>query len=80
MKHSSTPPALRRPDPTPLSEKLTWSLPDAARATGLSTRTIQSAIYRGELQCIRVGRRVLLSPDAVRSWLASLQAPATRSA
>ncbi len=73
MSHTSTPSALRRPDPTPLSEKLTWSLPDAASATTLSTRTLQSAIYRGDLPAIHVGRRVLLSPDAVRSWLASLQ-------
>ena len=71
-----TPAALRRPPETPLSEKLTWSLPDAARATGLSTRTIQSAIYRGDLPAIHVGRRVLLSPDAVRAWLASLQSTA----
>lgn len=76
----TVPPALRRLAETPLSEKLTWSLADTARATGLSVRTIQHAISRKELTPIRVGRRVLLSPDAVRTWLTSLQSSTSPTA
>ncbi|MBI1348710.1 helix-turn-helix domain-containing protein [bacterium] len=65
------PPALRRSEAVPLADRLTWNVSDAAKATGLSARTIQQAIYRDELPAIRVGRRVLLSPDAVRAWLES---------
>lgn len=69
----TVPTALQRENPVPLAERLTWTLPDAARATGLSARTIQAAIYSGDLPAIRVGRRVLLSPAAVRTWLDSKQ-------
>ncbi|MDX1969767.1 MAG: helix-turn-helix domain-containing protein [Planctomycetaceae bacterium] len=72
MSPKSVASALQRPVETPLADRLTWSLKDAARSTGLSIRTLQSAISRGDLAAIRVGRRVLLSPDAVRAWLASL--------
>lgn len=52
------------------------SVPDAARRLGVSTRTIQRMIRRGELPSIRVGgaRRVhissLLSPPSEVSGLA----------
>jgi excisionase family DNA binding protein len=72
---TAVPSALRRAEPTPLSEKLVWSLADTSNAVGVSVRTVQTAISSGQLVPIRVGRRVLLSPDAVRAWLASLQSP-----
>jgi len=55
----------------PIDAKAAWSLDDTALSTTLSKRTIQDAIYRGELPCIRVGRRVLLLPESVREWLVS---------
>ena len=73
MPRSSVPAALCRSEPVPLSEKLTWSLDDAGRATGLSSRLLQQYIARGELKAIRVGRRILLSPDTLKLWLASLE-------
>jgi hypothetical protein len=76
----AVPSALRRAEETPLSEKIAWSLVDAAKATSLSTRFIQHAIKRRDLVPMRVGRRVLLSPDTVRDWLASLQSPSAPSA
>jgi excisionase family DNA binding protein len=72
----AVPSALRRAEETPLSAKIAWSLVDAAKATSLSTRFIQHAVKRGELKPIRAGRRILFAPDAVRTWLESLQASA----
>lgn len=75
----SKPLALMPHDQIPIDQKSVWSLEDAALATTLSKRTIQKAIRSGDLTCIRVGRRVLLFPDAIRAWLASLQdIPATK--
>jgi excisionase family DNA binding protein len=66
------PAALQRPPAVPLDQKATWNIhPDATSATGLSARTIQKAIAAGELPACRVGRRVLLRPDDVETWLAS---------
>jgi excisionase family DNA binding protein len=63
------PAALKRSDPLPLSQRLTWSIQDAARATGLSARYIWRAVAAGKLPVLRVGRRRLLRPDDVRAWL-----------
>jgi excisionase family DNA binding protein len=73
MSRPSVPPALCRPDPIPLTDRLAWSVDEAARMVGVSDRLLEQYIARGDLACIRVGRRVLLSPDAVRAWLASLE-------
>jgi excisionase family DNA binding protein len=62
---------LRRAEETPLSEKLAWSIRDAAAACGVSTRTIQSAAYSGALQSIKVGKRRLFKPADVAAWLDS---------
>lgn len=65
----TTPPALRRPVETPLADKLLWSLADAERATSLSKRTLQKLIAAGRLPAVKIGRRVLLDPDAVKASL-----------
>lgn len=62
-----TPSALRRPDPVPPSAKSIWSLSDASRETTLSTRTLQNLIAAGKLPATKIGRRVLLDPQAVRA-------------
>lgn len=68
---TAIPPALLRNDPVPLDEKMVWDVRDAARATGLSARTLQQAIAAGALPSIKVGRRRLLDPSDVRAWLNS---------
>lgn len=60
------PPALRRPVETPLADKLLWSLADAEQATTLSKRTLQKLIAAGRLPAVKIGRRVLLDPNAVK--------------
>lgn len=67
------PHALRRLEPLPPQNKIAWSLTEGAAVTGLCVRTLQGAIRRGELQSIRVGRRVLLAPGTVSDWLNARQ-------
>jgi excisionase family DNA binding protein len=45
------------------------SVKTAAVECGLSERTIHSAIQRGELKVLRVGRRVLITPESLRNYL-----------
>ena len=71
MPTTPVPAALRRPEPTPLSDKIVWSLADAANATTLSVRTLQNLIAAGKLPATKVGRRVLLDPAAVKAALLS---------
>lgn len=46
-----------------------FSVKTAADETGLSERTIHAAIKDGQLQVMRVGRRVLISPKELDAFL-----------
>lgn len=76
MTNSNLPAALRREEPTPLDQLICWSLADASRATTLSVRKLQQLISSGELPARRVGRRVILCPQAVRDALFGKTTPA----
>lgn len=71
MRTNDVPSALRRAEAIPPAEKLAWSVHEAARVVGLSARTLQVAISRGELKRVKVGRRTLLRPEDVRAWIDS---------
>src|SRR5438045_1088772 len=49
----------------PIPEKLFMGRDAAAEAIDVSTRTIDDAIRDGELEAFRVGRRVLISRNAL---------------
>jgi excisionase family DNA binding protein len=44
---------------------ITYSLKKAAEESGLSQRTLQYAIAKGELLSVRVGRRPLIPAEAL---------------
>jgi len=46
-----------------------FSVKVAAEQCGLSERTIHAAIKHDHLKAMRVGRRVLVSPEALREFL-----------
>jgi excisionase family DNA binding protein len=46
-----------------------FSVKTAAQETELSERTIHAAIKEGRLQVMRVGRRVLISPEELEAYL-----------
>lgn len=48
---------------------VSFSVKVAAEECGLSERTIHSAIKRGDLKVMRVGRRVLVTPTALEDFL-----------
>jgi excisionase family DNA binding protein len=51
-------------------ERISIGVEEAARATGLSTRTIWGLIERGELPSVHVGRRRLLRVADIQKFLA----------
>jgi excisionase family DNA binding protein len=59
------PPKLSKPRPPVLSV----GLRDAAGVLGLSHRTIQGMVQRGELPSFKVGDRRLLSVAELRRWV-----------
>lgn len=68
---SSLPSALQRPTLMPIP-RLLLSRDEAAVAIGLSVRELDDLTSpRGPIRCVRVGRRVLYSPDALRQWIDS---------
>lgn len=58
-------PRNRKPRPPVLAV----SLRDAAGVLGLSHRTIQGMVHRGELPSFKVGNRRLLSIAELRRWV-----------
>jgi excisionase family DNA binding protein len=59
-----------------LREPLLVDVKEAARLLGVSDRTVWSVTApRGTLPCVRVGGRVLYSPDTLREWVRSQQGP-----
>jgi excisionase family DNA binding protein len=48
---------------------ITYSLQKAAEESGLSQRTLQYAIERGELKSVRVGRRRLIPAGSLEQFL-----------
>ncbi len=60
-----------QPDATP---KLLLSARDAAKALSISERTLWGLTApRGPIPCVRLGGRVLYSPESLRRWIAGQQ-------
>ena len=58
-----------RERPAPLPGALTYTLPDAARLSGLSVATLRRRAADGTLRLIRVGGRTLVPGDSLRAML-----------
>jgi excisionase family DNA binding protein len=48
------------------SEKLLYSRNDAARGLSISIRKLEELIRSGQVQVVRIGRRVLIAHDELR--------------
>ncbi len=57
--------------PDPLPEPLALRTVDAARALGISERTLWTLTARGVVPHVKLGAVTLYPVDALRSWLAS---------
>jgi excisionase family DNA binding protein len=51
--------------------RLAWRVADLAEELGLSPSFVRLEITRGNLEAIRIGRRVLVLAAAVKSYLAA---------
>jgi excisionase family DNA binding protein len=49
--------------------RVAFSVSDAAFLLGLSNRTVERMVQRGELRVRRVGRRTLIPKDELGAWL-----------
>ncbi len=56
---------------------ITYTLKRAAEECGLSTRTLQYAIARGELDSFLIGRRRLIRVRCLEEFLSHKKQPAT---
>jgi excisionase family DNA binding protein len=66
----STPPAGRQPRAFEFIEnRISFSVTEFAAHTGLSPKSVERMIKRGEIQAKRVGRRVLIPTKAIEAWL-----------
>ena len=59
-----------------MTERLTYSVEEAALALGISRAGAYEAVQRGEIPHIRIGRRVLIPKSALHSLLKSADVPA----
>ena len=59
---------------------LAYSIPQLAKATGLSHPTLYKEIKAGRLRSFQVGRRRLISREAAQEYIDALEASGTRPA
>jgi excisionase family DNA binding protein len=57
--------------PMPPNEPLLVDVPAASKLLGISDRTLWSMTKAGEVPCVRLRRRVLYAPQALRDWVAA---------
>ena len=56
-------------EPTPTVEPLLLDARSAAKSLSISERTLWTFTKKGDIPCIRIGKRVLYSPDDLRTWI-----------
>lgn len=49
--------------------KLSYTVPEAASAIGVSPRTIYRLLESGELSCVKIGARTLIKREALEGLL-----------
>jgi excisionase family DNA binding protein len=59
---------------------ITYTMQKAASESGLSMRTLQYAIGRGDLDSLQVGRRRLIPARSLEQFLLGKKRPAARQA
>lgn len=67
----AAPPSPPRPPSIP-SEKITYTMKEAAEALSVGRTTLWKAISDGKLAAIKLGSRTLILADALHAWVASL--------
>ena len=63
------PPGASRPQPNPGTERLAYSVNEAARLTGLSRDLLYDQMRQGNLDYVKVGRRRLITRHHLQRFL-----------
>ena len=63
------PPGANRPQPNPATERLAYSVNEAARLTGLSRDLLYDQMRQGNLDYVKVGRRRLITRHHLEQFL-----------
>jgi len=53
-------------------DKLSYSIPEAVLATGIKRSKLYQEIREGRLEVRKVGKRTLVTADAIKNWLKAL--------
>ena len=60
------------PPPTNSSEKITYTIKEAALAIGVGKTTIYKALADGKLTAVKLGSRTLIASEDLRQWVATM--------
>ena len=52
-----------------MSDKLTYSVSEAAEVLGVSRPTVYTLIHRDDFPVFKIGNRVLISIEGLRQWV-----------
>lgn len=55
-----------------MTTPITYQIPEAVRASGISRSALYEALRRGELRAVKAGRRTLIPVADLQEYLASL--------
>jgi excisionase family DNA binding protein len=58
---------------TPIQDRLTLTIYEALRATGIGRTKFYEEVGAGRIKVVRVGRRVLVPVDGLRAWMKVLE-------
>jgi excisionase family DNA binding protein len=61
----------REPEEAARVERLSYSIPEAASAIGVSESTVKRLIHKGELECIKLLRRTVVPVASIAKLLGS---------
>ncbi|HEY3401535.1 MAG TPA: helix-turn-helix domain-containing protein [Geothrix sp.] len=61
------------PAPAPHSRQMAYSVPEAALALGVSKSSVWKLIKEGDLPAVKLGRRTLISAEALQTLLDGLK-------
>ncbi len=58
-----------------MTDRLTYTVEEAADLMGLSRSGVYRGVRRGEIPCIRIGRRLLVPKNALETFVAEVGIP-----
>ena len=60
---------------TPLPQRRTMTVEEVAAVVGVGRSTLYEYVNRGDIQCVRLGRRIVIPHHVVEALLAGTERP-----